>query len=289
MGAKFNLDGVKVRALRTQRGWTQEQLAEIAGISPRTIQRVETLESAAYETVRAIAGAFDLDFDQLLRPETQDAGDPVPARDHETGTAMMAKQAASPPKHSWLVAQVAAGLAVGLLAGAVLTHQYQEAVKPHSSTPVLNVAMPMKTEVDTRTRVEGGALQVIAAPEAVPGMASRVAFHEQSAVAEMNWQAHPPSAAVVAELSAPATPLFTGAADSVPRPAYLELPLRSRDMLAALGHLQSPLRLKSNAAFPDDLPREGQDIGAVRQAMGQAGRKMGEALSRISSSMKRVF
>jgi len=40
-------DVEKVRELRLARGWSQEQLAKVAGLSPRTIQRLEAGEGAA--------------------------------------------------------------------------------------------------------------------------------------------------------------------------------------------------------------------------------------------------
>ena len=49
--------------------WSQEQLAEISGLSVRTIQRVENGEGAAFETRRALALAFELrDIHALTDP-----------------------------------------------------------------------------------------------------------------------------------------------------------------------------------------------------------------------------
>src|SRR5512138_2571700 len=78
MRNRLNPDGAKIRVLRVQRGWTQEQLAEIAGVSSRTVQRAETAESASFETLRAIAGAFESDFDQLLKNEVHREYAPEP-------------------------------------------------------------------------------------------------------------------------------------------------------------------------------------------------------------------
>jgi len=50
-----------VRKLRLQRGWTQDQLAEIADLSVRTIQRIERGGPASLETARSLAVAFDVD------------------------------------------------------------------------------------------------------------------------------------------------------------------------------------------------------------------------------------
>lgn len=55
-----------VRNLRASRGWTQQQLAEIADLSLRTIQRVEKLGVASNETVSALCSVFEIDRDELL-------------------------------------------------------------------------------------------------------------------------------------------------------------------------------------------------------------------------------
>ena len=56
----------KVNELRVQRGWSQEQLSEIAGISLKTVQRMEQGSSVSLETIQAIAAAFDITPDILL-------------------------------------------------------------------------------------------------------------------------------------------------------------------------------------------------------------------------------
>ena len=58
----------RIKQLRTKRAWPQEQLAEVAGVSVRTIQRAEAGESASFETLRAIANAFEVDVAELLAP-----------------------------------------------------------------------------------------------------------------------------------------------------------------------------------------------------------------------------
>jgi transcriptional regulator with XRE-family HTH domain len=49
------------KALREANKWTQETLAELAGITERTIQRIEGGEPSSLDTRRAIARAFKLD------------------------------------------------------------------------------------------------------------------------------------------------------------------------------------------------------------------------------------
>jgi transcriptional regulator with XRE-family HTH domain len=64
----------RVKRLRTERAWSQEQLAEICGVSVRTIQRLETGEKMSFETLKAIATAFDLDVRDLTEAQASSAG-----------------------------------------------------------------------------------------------------------------------------------------------------------------------------------------------------------------------
>jgi transcriptional regulator with XRE-family HTH domain len=56
----------KAKELRTRRAWSQEQLAAVAGINVRTIQRIERGDGASFETLKALANAFDVDVSELL-------------------------------------------------------------------------------------------------------------------------------------------------------------------------------------------------------------------------------
>ena len=57
--------GIKVFELRQLKGLTQEQLAEVCEISPRTIQRIESgeVDPRAY-TIQCLGSALDFDFDE---------------------------------------------------------------------------------------------------------------------------------------------------------------------------------------------------------------------------------
>lgn len=66
----------QVKALRAERGWTQQQLAEICALSLRTIQRVEVHGLASHETVNALAGAFQISRASLL-PQAMDPAAPA--------------------------------------------------------------------------------------------------------------------------------------------------------------------------------------------------------------------
>lgn len=61
---KLNMDLIK--AERERRAWSQNHLADAAGISLRTIQRVESVGTASKETTLAIASALSTSVEQLL-------------------------------------------------------------------------------------------------------------------------------------------------------------------------------------------------------------------------------
>ncbi len=48
-----------LKSLRLEKGWSQEQLAGIADISERTVQRLERGDACSLETAKALATAFD--------------------------------------------------------------------------------------------------------------------------------------------------------------------------------------------------------------------------------------
>jgi transcriptional regulator with XRE-family HTH domain len=58
--------GQKVAELRQQKGFTQEKLAEMCEVSPRTIQRIESgeVDPRAY-TLQCLSGALEFDFGEL--------------------------------------------------------------------------------------------------------------------------------------------------------------------------------------------------------------------------------
>jgi transcriptional regulator with XRE-family HTH domain len=60
-----------VQKLRVQRGWSQEQLAELTGLSARTIQRIERGHMPSAESLKAIAAVFEVDLSTLREPDMQ--------------------------------------------------------------------------------------------------------------------------------------------------------------------------------------------------------------------------
>ncbi|MDE3010471.1 MAG: helix-turn-helix domain-containing protein [Pseudomonadota bacterium] len=72
-----------IQKLRLQRGWSQQQLAELSGLSTRTIQRIENGQTASTETLKALAAVFEVDFTQLgqesaMNPSTHSPAEASP-------------------------------------------------------------------------------------------------------------------------------------------------------------------------------------------------------------------
>ena len=66
----FESPPMHVQRLRLQRGWSQEQLAELSGLSARTIQRIERGQPASLETSKALGAVFNIDISDLKEPQT---------------------------------------------------------------------------------------------------------------------------------------------------------------------------------------------------------------------------
>lgn len=59
-----------VRTLRKKKGWSQEELAAICGLNVRTIQRVESGNTASLETLRSLASVFEIELSKLTEEIT---------------------------------------------------------------------------------------------------------------------------------------------------------------------------------------------------------------------------
>ena len=73
MHDEMAIDAQRLRFLREQRGWSQEQLADVSGLSARTIQRVEASGAASLETRMALAAALALAPADLLADQASPA------------------------------------------------------------------------------------------------------------------------------------------------------------------------------------------------------------------------
>lgn len=67
----MKINRIRLRELRENRGWSQDQLAEFAALHARTIQRLERSGSASLETIKAIAATLEVDISQLASSEPQ--------------------------------------------------------------------------------------------------------------------------------------------------------------------------------------------------------------------------
>jgi XRE family transcriptional regulator, regulator of sulfur utilization len=80
-----------IRKLRLQRGWTQDQLAEFAGLSVRSIQRIERGRRPSLESLKSLAAVFEVDLatltqgDKPMIPDTLATEDELEAIEYVKG------------------------------------------------------------------------------------------------------------------------------------------------------------------------------------------------------------
>jgi len=58
---------MNIRELRKQKFWSQDQLAQMSGLSIRTIQRIERDQKAGLESLKALSAVFDIEISELQR------------------------------------------------------------------------------------------------------------------------------------------------------------------------------------------------------------------------------
>ncbi|RDL44896.1 XRE family transcriptional regulator [Marinomonas piezotolerans] len=56
---------MRIKKLRLQRGWSQDQLSQLSGLSVRTIQRIESGQKAGLESLKALAAVFETTVSNL--------------------------------------------------------------------------------------------------------------------------------------------------------------------------------------------------------------------------------
>ncbi len=288
MPSRLKSDGAKIRALRVQRGWTQEQLAEISGVSSRTIQRAETAGSAAFDTLRAVAGAFETDFNQLLRTEPCQMPEPapqvLPQLEQVAGSASESRemtylsQLAQPFPRGWTMFPIAAAaLAAGLLAGGILVYLFYPSVELNFSTPLTSPPVAERVGAGEESSVP----PIVSSAIDVATIPGRKPRH----LVEKPENQHPPAAVEVIQFTDP------GPQATIPEPvqsASLELPL-PRNLPPILAASEMPGVWTAGLAHPGDLAQTDPAVGAVRQNIGLAAKKTSDALAKVSASIRRVF
>jgi len=65
---------VNIRELRKQKYWSQDQLAQMSGLSIRTIQRIERDQKAGLESLKALSAVFDIEINELQREAVDAVG-----------------------------------------------------------------------------------------------------------------------------------------------------------------------------------------------------------------------
>jgi len=68
---EVRVDSNLIRSERENRGWSQGHLASVAGVSLRTIQRIEKTGSASFESVTALASVLSVDVADLRANESE--------------------------------------------------------------------------------------------------------------------------------------------------------------------------------------------------------------------------
>jgi transcriptional regulator with XRE-family HTH domain len=52
----------EIKKMRLERHWSQDQVAEMSGLSIRTIQRIENGDNAGLESLKALAAVFEINI-----------------------------------------------------------------------------------------------------------------------------------------------------------------------------------------------------------------------------------
>lgn len=76
--AEMKLDADRIRTLRERRAWSQEHLAAVAGVSVRTLQRIEAGAGASHDTCLSLAAALDVPVGELTASTPQAHGGEAP-------------------------------------------------------------------------------------------------------------------------------------------------------------------------------------------------------------------
>lgn len=76
---EMKISSTTVRKLRTEHGWSQEQLAAVSALSLRTVQRVEAEGVASLETRKSLAAAFEVQLADLAEVSVTQARESTPS------------------------------------------------------------------------------------------------------------------------------------------------------------------------------------------------------------------
>lgn len=88
----LNINANKLKQLRESKCWSQQQLADLSGLSLRTVQRIEAKAVASQESIKCLCAVFDIDIQGLLEDtalmemgeETSASAEQLQEGQHET-------------------------------------------------------------------------------------------------------------------------------------------------------------------------------------------------------------
>lgn len=133
-----------IQKLRLQRGWSQEQLAAVSGLSTRTVQRIEQGKSASLESRNALASVFEIDVSQLTDPKEADM--PNPATNSIEAEETLAFEKVRRIKHFYIhVAQYAVVMCLLVVVNLVTSPHYFWAAWPALGWGIGIVSHGLKT------------------------------------------------------------------------------------------------------------------------------------------------
>ena len=84
----FKVDHAKIKRWREERRWSQEHLAELAGLGLRTIQRIENGDAASQDSLMALAAAYNVDVTMLSIDQEAEAARIVAEKYAQTRSAL---------------------------------------------------------------------------------------------------------------------------------------------------------------------------------------------------------
>ena len=64
---------MSIKQLRLDRGWSQEHLSQVSGLSVRTVQRIEQGNKAGLESLKALASVFEINISDLTGAELNES------------------------------------------------------------------------------------------------------------------------------------------------------------------------------------------------------------------------
>lgn len=70
----MKIDTTLLKQERSKRAWSQDHLAQVAGIGLRTLQRIESSGAASNESIASIAAALGMSVAAFMTEEREDAG-----------------------------------------------------------------------------------------------------------------------------------------------------------------------------------------------------------------------